>query len=102
MTLPADLWAELRAAFPGADVDALGAELARYGSEAHEREVERVRRAIVALCAGDATRVAGLVDAAKLDYRDVLLWHDEGPMDPEQAADAAARAGWMLERWGKR
>ena len=49
-------------------------ELERYGGLPHEREEERVKLAILKLCDGQADRVAGLVAAAKRDYRDVLMW----------------------------
>jgi hypothetical protein len=48
-------------------------ELERYGHEAHEREPERVRLAILKLCEGELKRVVELVVAAKRDYRDVLM-----------------------------
>ena len=50
------------------------AELSRYGSEAHEREAERVRLAILRLCDGQLERLADMVATAKQDYRDVLMW----------------------------
>jgi hypothetical protein len=49
-------------------------ELQRYGQETYEREVDRVRLAILKLCEGRRDRVTELVAAAKRDYRDVLLW----------------------------
>jgi hypothetical protein len=50
------------------------ADLSRYGMETHERETERVRLAILKLADGRLGRVRELVDAAKNDYRDVLMW----------------------------
>lgn len=41
------------------------AELSRYGTEAHEREVDRVRLAIVKLASGSVERLAEVVLAAK-------------------------------------
>ena len=49
-------------------------ELNKYGQEAHEREKERVRLAILKLCESRLDRVVELVSAAKCDYRDVLMW----------------------------
>ena len=49
-------------------------ELQKFGTEAHEREVERVRLAILKLCEARTERVIELVAAAKRDYRDVLMW----------------------------
>jgi hypothetical protein len=48
-------------------------ELDRYGSEAHESEVDRVRLAILKLSDGELQRLAELVTAAKNDYRDLLI-----------------------------
>ena len=50
------------------------AELCRYGTEIHERDVERVRLAILKLCDGQFERLTEMVAAAKQDYRDVLMW----------------------------
>ncbi|HTN27080.1 MAG TPA: hypothetical protein VL180_04790 [Burkholderiales bacterium] len=71
----------IRASFPQdrwAHVEAL---LADYGTEPHEREVERVRLAILKISEGDERKVEEHVATAKKDYRDVLFWADH----PEQA-----------------
>jgi glyoxylase I family protein len=71
----------IRASFPQerwAHVEAL---LAGYGTEPHEREVERVRLAILKISEGDERKVEEHVATAKKDYRDVLFWADQ----PEQA-----------------
>lgn len=49
-------------------------QLSTYGTEQHEREPERVRLAILKLCAEDVHRLDDLVEAAKRDYRDVIAW----------------------------
>jgi hypothetical protein len=49
-------------------------ELEKFGTEAYEREADRVRLAILKLCDARAERVIELVAAAKRDYRDVLMW----------------------------
>jgi hypothetical protein len=49
-------------------------ELQKFGPEAYEREVERVRLAILKLCDARTERVIELVAVAKRDYRDVLMW----------------------------
>jgi hypothetical protein len=49
------------------------AELSRYGTEPYEREVDRVRLAILRLCEGRLERLAEWVAEAKNDYRDVLV-----------------------------
>jgi len=55
--------------------------LAAYGAEPHEREVERVRLAILKLSAGNEQKIREYVAIAKKDYRDVLFWADH----PEEA-----------------
>ena len=50
------------------------AELERYGVERYEQEAARVRLAVLKLSKGRSDRVAELVDRAKRDYRDVLMW----------------------------
>ena len=51
--------------------------LAAYGTEPHEREVERVRLAILKISQGDERKVEEHVATAKKDYRDVLFWADQ-------------------------
>ncbi len=48
--------------------------LAEYGVAQHEREIPRVRLAILRLSAGQLDRVREFVGFAKRDYRDVLMW----------------------------
>jgi hypothetical protein len=48
--------------------------LAEYGVASHEREVPRVRLAILRLSEGQRDRLKQLVGLAKRDYRDVLMW----------------------------
>ena len=55
--------------------------LERYGTQPHEREVERVRAACVKLAEGDEARLEYFVGIAKQDYRDVFFWAD----NPEEA-----------------
>ena len=49
-------------------------EMQKFGTEAYEREAERVRLAILKLCDARTERVIELVAAAKRDSRDVLMW----------------------------
>ena len=66
------------------------AGLALYGVAAHEREVPRVRLAIVKLSAGQIDRVKDLVGQAKQDYRDVLMWA-ESPEEGQSLWTTSAR-----------
>lgn len=74
--------------------------VARYGTEPHEREVERVRSACVKLAEGDEKKLEYFVSVAKQDYRDVLFWADnpgEAKLDtPEKrrrVAEGLAKLG---------
>lgn len=51
--------------------------LRRYGAEAHEREPERVRLAAIELSRGDLSELSSLVELAKQDRRDVLMWAEQ-------------------------
>ena len=64
------------------------AALARYGTESYEREIERVRMAIVKLSGGVLSELLRLTDAAKLDYRDVIMWAEY----PEEAKARSSSA----------
>lgn len=46
--------------------------LARYGTEAHEREPEGVHAAAVGLSGGDIAELRRLIDLAKQDPRSIL------------------------------
>jgi hypothetical protein len=64
--------------------------LAQYGQD--EREAERVHLAILKLCGGDKSQLQGLVEAAKVDYRDVLLWAEyPGQIRSDSISPAALR-----------
>lgn len=58
------------------------AALSRYGVESYEREIARVRLAIIKLSKGTLGELLLMTEAAKLDYRDVLMWA-EYPEDGE-------------------
>jgi hypothetical protein len=60
--------------FPLDDRASVLAILDRYGSESHEREVVRVRVAVLKLSGGDVAKLDRAVVHAKRDYRDVLAW----------------------------
>ena len=50
------------------------AALDRYGTESYHREIVRVQHAILDLAKGDPEHLEAMVQAAVIDYRDVLLW----------------------------
>ena len=65
--------------------------LATYGVESYEREVERVRLAILKLGNGDPAETETMVVAAKRDYRDVLMW-------AEYPEEGRATWSWRLDK----
>lgn len=72
-----------------------------YGMESHEREVDRVKLAILELSGGKMTRLPYFVQCAKIDYRDVLGGARLGPMTDAQEAQWQASADRMLALWNK-
>ena len=74
----------------------------QYGIERHEREVNRVKLAILQVSHGKMTRLAYFVECAKLDYRDVLTGRTLGPMSEKEEAEWQASADRMLARWNKK
>ena len=83
MTQPLSAGVEraLTRVFPAEQQTVARSMLAAYGGAAHEREVERVRRALLALSQGKLAYLGHYLAVAQRDYRDVLYWADH----PEQA-----------------
>jgi hypothetical protein len=74
--------------------------LDRYGVASYERERERVQLAILKLAEGNEEKLRELVDIAKHDYRDVLLWAEypeEAQLDTPQKRQ---EAGQLLRKLG--
>jgi hypothetical protein len=61
--------------------------LLRYGGRESDRERERVQLAILKLSEGDPVKLRSNVEAALLDYRDVLAWAEY----PEQMRSGKTR-----------
>lgn len=59
--------------FPTEQVAPVGLELERYGAKKYELDPIGMRLHIIHLSGGDVTRIPGLVDRAKLDYRDIVM-----------------------------
>jgi hypothetical protein len=104
---------KLAATWPSQDARAT---VARYGTEPYEYEIERVRLAILKLSEGKLTELQRMTDAAKGDYRDVLMWAEypeEGKalwslspdLTDEQRAEleaARARDRAQLDAWRRK
>lgn len=86
--------------FPASETSAVLAIVDQYGAEPNEREPERVRLAIIRLAAGDRETLPQLLNAAKVDHRDVLAWADAGPLSAEDGERLQAAARKLLARWG--
>lgn len=86
--------------YPASDSADVLAIIDQYGAEPHEREPERVRLAIVQLAAGDREKLPQLLNAAKVDYRDVLACAAAGPLSAEDGERLQAAARKLLARWG--
>jgi hypothetical protein len=79
--LSADLERALAHEFPPDQQTVARSLLAAYGVAEHEREVERVRRALLALSRGKLAYLGHYLALAQHDHHDVLYWADH----PEQA-----------------
>lgn len=82
------------------DVEAI---LARYGAESWHRDVLRVRMACLKCANGDLALLAGCIEEANRDYRDVLAAAEYRRYDwglDEQARAAAIARDWQeLQDW---
>jgi hypothetical protein len=90
------------ASFSSGEHAAVIAALDRYGTATHEIERDRVQFAIVVLSQGNFERLANLVDCAKLDYRDILAWHQLGPMSAVAGARLQQQTKDLILKWGDR
>jgi hypothetical protein len=73
-----------------------------YGVEVHEREVNRVKLAILEVSDGKLSRLPYFVKCAKIDYRDVLTGQRPGPMSAEEEAKWQATADRFLALWSEK
>lgn len=72
--------------------------LSEYGGESWQKEVARVRLAILYLAKGDIDELRNVTNSACTDYRDVLSWaeypnYDAG--DDARNADRARYNSWI-------
>src|SRR4051812_43519579 len=70
----ADVERIVRRDFPSEDFATVIALLDEYGTERYETEKDRVQLAVLKNSAGSIDELLGQIQAAKMDYRDVLLW----------------------------
>ncbi len=74
MDLSGRVTAAIEKFFPEAQRAAVAEALSAYSDAGHEREAERVHLLILKISRRDVERVRSLVQAAKRDYRDVIVW----------------------------
>lgn len=100
MKLPESVQRAVERDFAGREREEAAALLSSYGGEPHHRETDRVLLDILRLAAGDIAQVRELVERAKRDFRDIILWAEH---PAESRLDTPGkRAGFnsMLERFG--
>lgn len=97
-----DVLAAVHALFPQSDAATILDILDLYGTESYEREKERVQLAVIALSAGNEDKLLFFVQAAKMDYRDVLHWQASGPMSESEGRRQQQAARQLIEQWGKK
>ena len=98
-TMREDVLATALALFGQSDVVEVMALVDRYGVEPHEREVNRVKLAILEVSDGKKARLPYFVTVAKLDYRDVLTGQRLGPMSADEEEKWLASAQRLMDLW---
>ena len=88
--------------FGGSKLAEVMAALDEYGTESYEREVNRVKLAILQLSEGNMEKLLYWIKTAKVDYRDPLAARELGPLWPEKGAQLRASAKKSIDRWGKK
>ena len=99
--------------FTPAERAAAFALLEGYGAAPHEREVIRVRVAVLKLSDGQLPELERLIGRARQDYRDVLAWAEypaelvrptwslpEADVAQIRAADRAQYLAWLAAHTG--
>ena len=97
-----EVLATAQAIFGKDNLDAVMTALDEFGMERHEREVDRVKLAILEISEGDMGKLRYWVKIAKADYRDALAARQLGPLSPEDGARWQAMAQNLSDRWGKK
>jgi hypothetical protein len=82
--LSAVLERELADRFAPADRRTAHVMLSQFGLSPRERDVEHVRRAMLALSGGSLARLGYYLAAAQRDYRDVLYWAQHPDQAPQR------------------
>jgi hypothetical protein len=83
-TLSAAIERELAERFAPAERRQAHVMLTQYGMSPHERDVEHVRRAMLALSGGNLGRLGFYLAAAQRNYQDVLYWAKHPDQAPQR------------------
>lgn len=81
-----DVVAAVRRTFPAERAAEILALLDSYGADSSEEGRARVQLAILALSQGDDGKLLHYVDAALVDFRDVLSWAEDDGQSPHERA----------------
>jgi hypothetical protein len=100
MPLPPRVLEYVEKDFSREDCEEVIAILSRYGTEAYEREPERVLLAVLDLAKGNKDAVRDYVDSAKRDYRDVLFWSEYPEESRLDTPEKRAKFDAMCKRFG--
>jgi hypothetical protein len=100
MTLPAKVLDRIEADFPEGARASIVALLESYGHESYHRESERVLLDILALAKGDRAQVEELVERAKRDFRDIILWAEYPEQSRLDTPEKIEAFETMLRRFG--
>lgn len=97
-----EVLASAKAMFGESELANVLAALDEYGVESHEREVNRVKLAILQLSEGQKEKLLYWTQVAKVDYRDPLAAQELGPISAQEGARLQGMAKNLIDRWGKK
>ena len=100
MRLPDPVEERICRDFAPEERDEVRGAMLTYGAPAHEREHERVWLDILELAKGDKARVLELVERAKRDYRDIILWAEYPQESKLDTPEKKRKFNDMLEKFG--
>ncbi|MDE2420772.1 MAG: hypothetical protein KGO49_06265 [Gammaproteobacteria bacterium] len=99
---PQDIVNAVQTAFPKSDTSTILDILDLYGTEPYEREINRVKLAIITLSEGSEDKLLYFLQIAKTDYRDVLCWVDMKPLTAAEGEQQQQAVRQLIAMWGKK
>ena len=100
MKLPAAVVERIYREFGKEDLEEIQEALLTYGAQPYEREQERVLLDILVLSRGDKVKVLDLLERAKKDYRDIILWAEYPQESKLDTPERIEKFNKMLEKFG--